>query len=513
LRSLIDWSYDLLSENERLLLLTLSVFAGGWSLEAAENICFGQNDILCDDVLDLLTQLVNKSLVVVMEQSQSGETRYRMLETIRQYAREKHFETGGSETIRDKHLAYFVKLVERAEPQLYRSNQVFWLNKLEDEIDNLRMAIEWALANNVESGLRIAATPWRFWWERSYLQEVGNWLKQLLEQYKTTDTLQAQALAILSLCLFRQSDFSETIKFAKQSLRMARTLSHKQTEALSLAFLGVFMVAQGNIGEGTPLLEEALAIYRLLGDKAGQADTTERLAINNNDMERAIAYAKESLALTRELGDLSGMVFRLCWLSRLMFWTGDFISPIVFLEEALSIARQLGNQTGLGNVVSTYGDFNYWQGHYSQAILDFENTIQLSEKIGNHYLILWAHVKMAYAVLREGNIQQAHEMFRENIHRAHKAGLMIALVVVVEGLASLHINQNQPERAARLIAWADARREKISAFRPPVEQASIEDDLVVIQSQLDKAEFAKLFEEGKAMTMEQAIAYALEEQH
>jgi len=292
---------------------------------------------------------------------------------------------------------------------------------------------------------------------------------------------------------------------------MARTLSDKQTEALSLAFLGVFMVAQGTVGDGTPLLEQALAIYRLLRDKVGQADTAERLAINNNDMERAIAYTKESLALARELGDLSGMVFRLCWLSRLMFWTGDFISPIAWLEEALSISRQLGNQRSELDVIHTYGDLSYWQGNYPQAITHFENLIQLSEKIGDHYIILWAHVKMAYAVLREGKIQQAHEIFRESIHRAQKADLIIALVFAVEGLASLYVNQNQPERAARLFAWADAMREKIGDFRPPVEQASVEKDLAVIRSKLNDEEYAKLSTEGSTMTVEQAIALALEE--
>ncbi|HEU0295893.1 MAG TPA: tetratricopeptide repeat protein [Anaerolineales bacterium] len=515
LRALIDWSYDLLTENERLLLRRLSVFAGGWTLEAAEEVCVGverdTQSVSPYDILDLLTQLVNKSLVVVMEQSQGRETRYRMLETIRQYAREKMLEAGASETVRDKHLAYFVKLVEQAEPELYRSNQVFWLNKLDDEIDNLRMAVEWAIANDVESGLRIAAIPWRFWLGRTYLQEVDKWLKQLLEQYKATNALHAQTLAIHSLCKSRQGDFSETIKLAKQSLEMARTLSDKQTEALSLAFLGVFMVAQGTVGDGTPLLEQALAIYRLLGDKVGQADTAERLAINNNDMERAIAYTKESLALARELGDLSGMVFRLCWLSRLMFWTGDFISPIVWLEEALSIARQLGNQTSEMDVIHTYGDLSYWQGNYPQAITHFENLIQLSEKIGDHYIILWAHVKMAYAVLREGKIQQAHEIFRESIHRAQKADLIIALVFAVEGLASLQVNQNQPKRAAQFFAWADAMREKIGNHRPPVEQASVERDLVVIRSKVNDEEYARLSIEGSTMTVEQAIALALEE--
>ena len=225
-----------------------------------------------------------------------------------------YLEAGGSEIIRDRHLAYFVKLAVQAEPELHYSNQVFWLNKLDDDIDNFRMAIEWALINDVEAGLQIAAIPWRFWVGRSYFQEVGDWLKQLLEQYKTTDALHAQALAIHSLCIFRQGDFSETVKLAKQSLEMARTVSDQRTEALSLAFLGVTRATQGNMAEGIPLLEQALAIYRSLGDKIGQAGTTEWLSVNNKDMERALAYAQESLALAREMGDRRAWSLAyVCW--------------------------------------------------------------------------------------------------------------------------------------------------------------------------------------------------------
>ena len=510
LRALIDWSYDILTENERLLLRRLSVFAGSWTLEAAEEVCSGDG-IESYEVLDLLTQLVNKSLVAVIEQSQSGETRYRMLETIRQYAREKLLEVGGGEVIRQQHLNYFVKLVKQAEPELYRSDQLRWLNRLDDELDNLRMALEWALAADVEAGLRIAAIPWRFWQGRGYLRELGDWLKQLLEQYKATNVLYAQALAAHSLCTFRHGDFFETIKLAKQSLRMSQTVSDKQTEALSLAFLGVFMSVQGNVGDGTPLLEQALAIYRSLGDKIGQADTTEWLSLNNNDMERAIAYAKESLALTREMGDLSGMISRLCTLSRLTFWMGDFTSPFIWLEEALSISRQLGDQALEVGALYTYGSFAYWRRDYPQAIAYYEEAILLSEKIGDHYHNLWVHVYMAYAVLRQGQVQQAREMFREGIQSTQKAGLTIALVFAIEGLASLHVNQDQPERAACLFAWADAMREQIGDHRPPIEQASVERDLAVIHSKMDDTEFAKLSAEGCTMTVEQVIALALEE--
>jgi predicted ATPase/class 3 adenylate cyclase len=512
LRALIDWSYDLLSESERRLLCRLSVFAGSWTLEAAEEVCAGDG-IEAYEVLEVLTQLVNKSLVVLAEHSQSGETRYRILETIRQYAREKLLEAGGGDVVRDKHLSYFVKLVEQAEPELYRSNQVFWMNKLDDEIDNLRMAMEWAIANDVELGLRIATIPWRFWQGRSYFQEEEDWLKRLLEQYKITNALHAQALTIHSSCRFRQGDISAAIALAKQSLEMARTLSDKQAEALSLSFLGATIAVQGNIGEATPLIEQALAIYRSLGDKIGQADTTEWLAFNNNDIERSIAYTKESLELARELGDLSGIVSHLCWLSRLVFWMGDFTSAIAWLDEALSIARQLGDQGGEIYVNSTYGELSHWQGNYPQAIAYFENAIQLCQKLGEQYQGLWAQLKLAYTVLRQGDIQQAREMFEDGIRGMQKAGLVIGLVFAIEGLASLNVNQGQLKRAARLFAWADMMREKIGDHRPPVEQNSIERDLSVIRAQLDEAEFARLSAQGQSLTIEEVMALALQETH
>jgi predicted ATPase/class 3 adenylate cyclase len=285
LRALIDWSYDLLSDTERLLLCRLSVFAGSWSLEAAEEICSGDS-IDSIDVMDLLSQLVNKSLAVVVAQSQSGEMRYRMLETIRQYAREKHLEAGGSETIRNKHLAYFVRLAEQAEPELYQSNQAFWLNKLEDELDNFRIALDWALATDVESGLRITSVPWRFWQLR-YLLEIGERLAELLEHYDTVDTLHARALIIFAYYFFGIADFPKAIKLAERSLQMARSLSDKSAEAFSLSFLGAFKMLhsnQGDMEEGVLLIEQSLALYRLLGDKLGQATAMGGLAINKSDL-------------------------------------------------------------------------------------------------------------------------------------------------------------------------------------------------------------------------------------
>ena len=514
LRALIDWSYDLLSENERLLLLRLSVFAGSWTFEAAEEICAGDY-IETYDVLDLLTQLVNKSLVVVIEHLQSGETRYRMLETIRQYARERLLQNGAMESLRDKHLAYFVKLVEQAEHQLYRADQVRWLSRLDDEIDNLRTALEWALATDTESGLRIAALPWRWWDMRGYFREMGGWLSQFLERYPTADTLHGQALAIYSRCLFRQSNFAGTIRIARQSLQMARTLSDKKTEALSLMFLGMCTAGQGRVDESIPFLERSLALYRALGDKIGQANVQASilgsLADNRRSPERAGAVIRESLQLNRELGNLSGIADSLTTLARSTIWNGDFSSPAAWLEEALSIARQIGDQTTEVYALLTLGVLAYWQVNYDQAHAYCKDVIRLSERLGMYTTDAWARVFMAYTFLQEGEIQQARQLFEECIQRAYKADRMINLVFAVEGLTSLHVNQHQPERAARLFAWADATREKLGNQRPLAEQASVDRDLAVIHSALNDYEIEKLSTAGREMTTEQAITLAMEE--
>jgi predicted ATPase/class 3 adenylate cyclase len=510
LRALIDWSYDLLSESERLLLRRLSVFAGGWTLEAAEEVCVGQDDILSYAVLDLLTQLINKSLVVVMEHSQSGETRYRMLETIRQYAREKLLEAGGSEIVRQRHLAYFVKLAKQAEPELYRSNQVFWLNKLDDELDNLRMALEWALTNEPESGLYLVVALQLFWEGRGDWREWESWLSQFLERYDGDDSLRAQALAIYSEVLAIRGELNEAGKSANQSLELARTISDKHVEALSLLYVGGVITLHGDLRQAIPLVEQSLALYKLLDDIFGQANALAWLSSNNNDIEHSKAYITESLRLYRELGHLAGIAGCLNGLAQRMIWEGDFSSPIPLLEEASLIYRQLGSQIDQGYTPQHYGILAYWQGDYLRACAYYQEANEIAEKAGNYGSALWARVNWAYAVLGQGDTSHAKEMFSLSIQLFEKSDNLIGVVYAIEGLANLNVNQGHFERAARLFAWADAVRMQIDDHRPPVEQASVDHDLAVIQSQLDDVEFEKLSAEGRSMTVEQAIALATE---
>jgi predicted ATPase/DNA-binding XRE family transcriptional regulator len=506
LHTAIDWSYNLLSDAERALFGRLSVFIGGWTLEAAESVCEGDS-VKSEDVLNLLGQLINKSLVIQEEAEQ--ETRYHMLETIRQYAHERLLEAAESDLLRDKHLAYFVKLVEKATPELYRSNQVLWLNKLDDELDNLRMALDWGLAADVELGLRLIVSARFFWEARGDMREVEGWLEQLLENYKEADSLCARALVIYSKILSDRGVFAEAQEIANQSLEIALAISDKQAEAFSLWGLGASLGYQGDVRQGIPLIKQSLALYQFLGDKLGQATALDWLSMDHNDWERSKAYIVESLRLYRELGHLSGIALCLMDLAEIMIAGGNFSSLRPLLEEARTIYRQLESPAGEAYVLMFYGRLAFWQGDYSQAGTYFEQSILLYEKVGASWSA-WSRVHLAYALLRQGDVVQARETFEISLQQFEKAGYINGLICTIEGFASWHVNQGQSEHATQLFAWADIMREKMDDDRPPVEQKSVERDLAVIHTKLDEAEFAKFSEEGRAMTLEQAVALALQ---
>jgi non-specific serine/threonine protein kinase len=458
--------------------------------------------------MDVLTHLVDKSLVNV-ERAQGQETRYRMLETVRQYAREKLLETGSEEMIRRQHLAYFVKLAEQSEPELYRSNQVFWLNKLDDDLDNFRTALEWALASDVEAGLQIAVAPRLFWSARGYSQELGEWLRQLLDRYDVTNSLHARAL--VAYCSYLIVDRIRARNIAEQGLQMARMVSDKQTEALSLCQLGVRIFRQGNFREGIPMVEQSLVLFQSLGDQLGQASALEWLSRNLDDLERSKAYILESLRLYRELGHLSGIAACLNALASRTVWGGDFSAPLKWLDEARTIYRQLRDRSGEAAVLEYYGALTYWRGDYQRAYAYYQESFELFESVGDYWPSAWAGIGMAYALLRQGDISKAKERFGLWAQRSNTTENIDLVIYALEGLASLNVKQGQPERAARLFAWTKGMRAKLDDQNPPVQKASIERDLAIIRAQLDDATFQTEYEAGRKMTMDEAIEYALSE--
>jgi predicted ATPase/class 3 adenylate cyclase len=525
LRAMIDWSYDLLPESERVLLRRLSVFAGGWTLEAAETVCQGPG---IDDynVLDPLAQLVNKSLVVVDADTmpvgyESAETRYRLLETVRQYVREKLSETGEGMAVRDLHLQYFLGLAERAEPELTGPRVVEWMKRLDDELDNIRAALEWSLKQGAQAGLQLACALRHYWFSRNLLMEGIDWLSQLLRQpaASTPDVARAKALTTSAyLHRWGLGDAKAQI-LAEQGLMLYRALGDQRGVALALHVLGGALCSQRNYTAGRPLMFESLALYKTMGDTLGISDVLNWLGSfgDNQDYKQARAYLDESLALCRTLGHTAGIRSRLRNLGHLALEHGDYLLARTRLTEALEIQRSMGakDKTFLPLIIGNLGTLAFHEGNYEQAYAYFEESLLfVRESGGNHNRFwLWDLANLGHAALRQDSQIRARSFLIQAQQGFKGLELEDGVVYALEGLASLALAQGQLSQVACIFAWADATRQAIGALRSPAEQADIDRNIAAIHAQLDEASFAAAQTAGRAMSMDEAIALALESTH
>jgi tetratricopeptide (TPR) repeat protein len=307
--------------------------------------------------------------------------------------------------------------------------------------------------------------------------------------------------------MFACGNVVEARRAAEQALQLARSLSDRQNEALSLLFLGRSIALAGDYQEGFPFIEQSLAIYRALGDKIGQATATGWLGMNHNDLEHSKSFLSKGLKLHRDLGNVSGIAWCLAFLAYHAIFSGDSTSSAPWLEEAKTLYHQLGDQPNEADVLQVLGMLAHWQGDYQKACTCFAQSITLYEKSGG-LRVSWPCVRMAHTFLRQGDLVKARATFEICLQQFEE---LIGVIYTIEGLATLHLNQGQPERAARLFAWANATREKIANDRPPIEQADVDKEIKTCLTKIGETAFSAAYEEGRKMTTEEAIACALEE--
>ncbi len=337
LRAMIDWSYNLLSEQEKTLFRRLVVFVGGWSLEAAESVSSGDG-IEPEQILDLMSQLVNKSLVIA--ENVGGESRYHMLETIRQYAREKLFESAGVETLQDQHLTFYMTLAEDIEPKLRTAERIARKIQLEIEHDNLRAALGWSLTKpknqEAEKGVRLACALMKFWYSLGYYGEGRGWLER-------------------GLALLVEGGLSESALYAR-----------------ALCSAGYLAIFQGDYASARPMLEESIALYRKMDplDPRGLAEALETLAMVTEDRTLARSLSEESVMLCRALGS-DGMGY----LADALFWNGhnallqgNYETARSDAEESQALFRRTGNVWEAGSPIRTLGDIALHHKDYTTAL-------------------------------------------------------------------------------------------------------------------------------------------------
>jgi predicted ATPase/DNA-binding CsgD family transcriptional regulator len=511
----LQWSYDLLNAEEQRLFRRLSIFSDSWTLEAVETIENELNEgvISSFSVLDTMTSLLEKSLLVQSEH-EGEEPRFRMLQTVREFAHDLLSENGELEKSQRVHAFYYLTLVEDAENQLKGIQQTPWLARLELERENLRVALEWALEDNdvgVEIALRLAGTLWRFWWEKGHLSEGRYYLERALKKsgrVGTRTSNRAKALNAAGMLAAFQGSYAEAEQLCGEGLVIFRELDNKQGIATTLYLQGQLAVWRSDYGVAHALSEEALAIFRELEDKWGIAsslDTLSTLALNQGDYLRAYSLAEEGLALSREIGNSGGIAHSLWLLAVLIFFQGDHVRAHALLQESLTIAREVNDKRAIADALVILGYVAFFQGGYDAMRSPLEQGLLLHREVGDQRGIAMALYGLGWLALGQGDYGTARSFYEESLNVFRRLGHQWFSANCLEGLAAVVAIQGLCEWAARLCGVAQTIRETIHASRPPIGQIIFDRAVDTASAKLGEEAFAKAFSEGKSMTVEEVL--------
>jgi predicted ATPase/DNA-binding SARP family transcriptional activator/DNA-binding CsgD family transcriptional regulator len=471
LRLTLDWSYDLLSKSEKGLYGRLSAFRGGWTLEAAEAVGTGTG-IEEGDVLDLLSALVDKSLVVA-EGIRNRGVRYRMLEPVRQHAREKLEESREAGTIQRRHAEFFLTLAEAAEPELMGPEQGVWLACLETEHDNLRKALNWALEHEDELGPRLAGVLRRFWRARGHLTEGRRWLDRLAGS--GTASVRAKVLEGAGWLAEAQGDYEQAEELYKESLTLSEHLGDRGAVASNLDNLGSLATFRGDDERATELVERSLTIYQEQEDGRGVAralNTLGALAASKEDLARAVALFEEALTSARKREDAQVIAVSLDNLGFATLLSGDWKRASALLEESLAIAREVGDTLDIAIVL----------------------------------------INVSFAALMHGDYKRVTVLIEESLVLLRTAGDKQHVADCLEKMAAVAAAQEKTTRAARLWGAAVALREDLGAPLEPREREILQPYVAAARSRLGGRVWEVARAEGRKMTSEEAIEYALSEE-
>jgi predicted ATPase/DNA-binding winged helix-turn-helix (wHTH) protein/Tfp pilus assembly protein PilF len=473
LRAMLDWSYDLLNENERLLLARFSVFAGGFTLAAAEAVAIG-DPIAKDDVVYLLIALVEQSLLVADE---DGD-RYRMLETVREYAREKLNASASADTFRTQHRDYFLALAEEAEPKLMGEEQTAWLRRLEGEHENLRASLDWSLMDAGSSGsLRLCGALARFWHTRGHFSEGRELCARVLDNpgARKRTAARAKVLNAAGGLAHLQGDYPAARTWYEERLSIARELGTKTGIASALTNLGSVVRAQGDIPIARAMYEEALAFREELADRALIAGLLNNLG-----------------TLVRELGDFSD--------ARAMY------------EESLAIKRELGDKQGIANTLNNLGLVASAQGESALARALYEESLAIKRELGDRRGIANSLTNLAGEALEQGEFASARTLDEESLAICRELEFRRGITNSLEGLASVDAALGNSLRAATVWGAAERLRTEVGAPLVPLEQLRYDRRVAAVRGMLgDDAAFDRAWQEGRSLTIEKAIELVLKE--
>ncbi|HYP40093.1 MAG TPA: tetratricopeptide repeat protein [Chloroflexia bacterium] len=486
LRAAIDWSYDLLSEEEKTLFRRLAVFVGGCTLEAASDIELRISDfevaegrreirnsqLAIPRLLDTLGSLVGKGLLRLVEAG--TESRFSMMETIREYALEKLEGSDEAGAVRRGHALFFVQLTEQAEPELPRGEQGGWLDRLEREHDNLRAALRWLLDEGEgERAARLAGALWWFWYARAYFTEGRRWLEQIVERYTELPAgVKGKVLQGIAVLAWSQGDYDASAEAASESLALRRGIEDKAGIAGSLNLLGAVALQRGRNAEAAQLFAETLALRRELGDEQGIALSLSNLglvALNEGEHERAESLLNECLALRRKVQYRHGVAQALNDLGVVMRCREEYVRADALHRESLAISRELGHKDGMA---------------------------------------LSLH-RLGLVAMQQDDLAKAESLFKESLLLYKELGIRQGVAGCLEGLARVRAQMRELHLAAMLWGAANELRDVTGTPVPRPELADYEAGIASARAAMGQAIFAGAWTEGEHMEWHEAVELAL----
>ncbi|HEY2924087.1 MAG TPA: protein kinase, partial [Candidatus Eisenbacteria bacterium] len=473
LRAAVDWSYDLLESREQQLLQRVSVFAGGLSLEGAEAVCSGDG-IGEEEILDLLAHLVDKSLLTP-EEGCEGTARYRLLETLRAYGKERLQHAGGWDAYVGRHGEFYRALAERVEPELLGPEQASWLNRLEEEHDNFRQSIEMAHESGDQArALSLCGSLWRFWWIRGLWQEGNRRLTKALDFPGALARQPARARALHGAAVLARGlgDYTTSHERIEACISIAREAGDREGLAWSLKELGNLAYMKGDHTAAKSAYEESLVHCRAIDDRHGIAAVLHNLgsvALGQEDYSQARRFYEESLTLERELGDRTGEAITLNGLGTAARAQGDDAAAHVYHDQGLALQRELGERSGIAYSLGELG---------------------LLAANAHEFPRARAYLKESLEILRELGDRQG-------------------MVDALERCAALEFRQDQPERALTLYGASRALRETLGVEPMPEDQRRIQEDLGTLWDEVGADGAAAVFSKGRAMSLERAFDLAI----
>jgi len=429
LRDSIEWSYNLLAENEKLLLARMAVFRGGCSLEAIESVC---SEGLSIDALDGLASLVDKNLVQQKE-APGGEPRFVMLEMILEYARERLKASGEEETMRRRHAGYFVDLAERADPEFRLAGYDHWSGRLELNLENIRGVLEWSLSGgDVSSGVRLAAALCLFWYGIGYHTEGYQWTQRLLERL----------------------------------------------DEVPLEYHPRFLLSAGH-----------MAFLR--------------------DLDRGKLMFLRMLDISRELGDRQQMAWALAFLGYTMLREPQ--TSLSLVEESLALFHELNHQPGIAQALNIIGEIARFSGDDDRARRAYEECLAVAKQTGETRRIVYLCQNLTFIALHEGDAERARDLGRQGLRLARTMNNRLELAKALAALAGAIGELGQAQRAARLLGASESALERFGAFHQLNDKPEIDAIITAVHARLDDAAFLAAWTEGRELTLEQAVAQALDE--